>query len=446
MQPVIAPAQHLGVLTDFDPVTASGQMSTQGSGGLSVGSFGVGTVAHFQQPHQVLTGSEARVHPRLHIRGWVGVGPILFFQLGLPGEQLGQARQLFVELRLVCANRSFCPRDLRLQAGQAFAPTLQIFLQKYPSFSRNRAFLHLLGVIDLAEERLAGLPQAADFGLLLIQPATRASHTCLLRFDALLDQFGSPPRPDMSLRLSRLYQFFQALGRDGVSGMVKAGQPQSFSLDSRQTDPRQLISQLHAVIHPTECGLRVVGAGGTHGLAGEIEIEYDRCPSPQQVMYCSCNERLAEFIDDFFYRSYRFLVAGLQRPTHPAVVGKARLTPGAHHRTIFRHGLRSVIEVLQTFYPTHDPSQKFYQLGLGGELTRLLPNRHLHHLINQPVLFQKFSKGDQHAVRRVDLRPVRRSSCHSRFLRSRRGYPLSTAPCKIESDSTIRRPVAQNLR
>jgi hypothetical protein len=36
MQPVLTPAEHVGILTDFDPVTVFGQMGTQGGGRLPV--------------------------------------------------------------------------------------------------------------------------------------------------------------------------------------------------------------------------------------------------------------------------------------------------------------------------------------------------------------------------------------------------------------------------
>jgi hypothetical protein len=37
MQPVLTPAEHLGILTDFAPLTVFGQMGTQGGGRLPVG-------------------------------------------------------------------------------------------------------------------------------------------------------------------------------------------------------------------------------------------------------------------------------------------------------------------------------------------------------------------------------------------------------------------------
>jgi hypothetical protein len=37
MQPVLIPAEHLGILTDFDPVKVFGQMGTQEGGRLPVG-------------------------------------------------------------------------------------------------------------------------------------------------------------------------------------------------------------------------------------------------------------------------------------------------------------------------------------------------------------------------------------------------------------------------
>jgi hypothetical protein len=128
---------------------------------------------------------------------------------------------------------------------------LQRFLQKCASFFRNRPFLQLLGVLDLADELLAGLSPTIGFRLLL-QQAACAGRADLLHLYSLLDQFGSPPRLQMSLLLRRFRQFLQAPGRDGIPRMVKTRQPHSLASDIRQADPRQLILQLHTIVHPTQ--------------------------------------------------------------------------------------------------------------------------------------------------------------------------------------------------
>jgi hypothetical protein len=140
---------------------------------------------------------------------------------------------------------------------QAFAPTLQRYLQKCASFFRNRPFLQLLGVLDLADELLAGLSQTIGFRLLL-QQAACAGRADLLHLYSLLDQFGSPPRPQMSLLLHRFRQFLQVPGRNGIPRMVKAGQPHSLALDIHHANPRQRIPELHTIVHPTQGHFRVI--------------------------------------------------------------------------------------------------------------------------------------------------------------------------------------------
>jgi hypothetical protein len=344
-------------------------MRTQGCcGRLPVGRFGSGTVAHFQQPGQVLPGSEPCIYARFHISGWVGVGQVVLFQLRLPGEQIRQAAQLFAELQLVGADHSFCLRDLCLQAWQAFAPTLQRFFQ-------NRVFLQLRGVIDLSQELLTCLPQTTGFRLLLIQQAACTSRTGRLCFHTLLDQFRSSPGSQMLLRLRCFYQLLQALTRHRIAGMVKAGQPQALASGPRQADPRQLIPQLHTVIHPTEGSFRVARAGGTDRLADEIQIKHNRRPAPQQIVHHTRNEGLAKGSDHSFHRTDRFLIAGLQRPTDPTVVSKASLSPGARYYILFRHRLGAIVQILQMFHATQDPSEKFLQLALRCKRSRLLPDR-----------------------------------------------------------------------
>ena len=166
---------------------ASGQMCAHGRGRLAVGSFGVGTVAHFQQPGQVFTGSEASIHACFDIRRRVGIGPIVCLQVGLPAEQVGQARFLFEQLMLMGADTVLGCDDLRFEVGQPFAPTLQLFLQNGSFLPGNRAFLDLFGVIDLARQGLAGFSETVQFDFLLNQQTARAGHTFLLCLNALLD-------------------------------------------------------------------------------------------------------------------------------------------------------------------------------------------------------------------------------------------------------------------
>jgi hypothetical protein len=128
---------------------------------------------------------------------------------------------------------------------------------KMASFFRNRPFLQLLGVIDLADELLAGLSQTIGFRLLL-QQAACAGRADLLHLYSLLDQFGSPPRLQMSLLLRRFRQFLQAPGQDGIPWMVKAGQPHSLASDIHQANPHQVMLQLHTIVHPTQGHFRVI--------------------------------------------------------------------------------------------------------------------------------------------------------------------------------------------
>ncbi len=136
---ITPPAQHLGILADLDPAPASGQMGAHGRGRLAVRSFGVGTVAHFQEPGQVFTGSEASIHTRFDIRRRVGIAPILFFQLGLPAEELGQTCFMFEQLALMRADNFLYSGDLLFEPGSRL-------LQLCTRFFKTAPFLREIGL------------------------------------------------------------------------------------------------------------------------------------------------------------------------------------------------------------------------------------------------------------------------------------------------------------
>jgi len=76
-------------------------------------------------------------------------------------------------------------------------------------------------------------------------------------WDAFVNPFCSPPRPYAGFGFRRQHQFFQTTGRNRINRMMRSGQPNPFSLRRLHTHPRQLISQLHSVIHPAKGSSRV---------------------------------------------------------------------------------------------------------------------------------------------------------------------------------------------
>ncbi len=101
MQAVVVPRDHFSVVTYAHPVRPCGEAGLQSRGRLRIRRFGVGAVAHLDQPREIVAGRKAGIHPSF-AAGWrVGVRLILLFQLHTPCLQVLQNRLLLGQVRLM---------------------------------------------------------------------------------------------------------------------------------------------------------------------------------------------------------------------------------------------------------------------------------------------------------------------------------------------------------
>ncbi len=180
-------------------------------------------------------------------------------------------------------------------------------------------------------------------------------------------------------------------------------------------------------------------------LPGQVKIVHDGRSPSQQFVDRRGDERATEFDDHLLNVPHRVFVARIQCTTDRAVMCKSRLAPRTGDDRIMRQRVWPFIQVLQVLHATQDARQKFDQLGLRSKAACLLLNRHAHQPINHTLLFEKFTKGDQHPMLGIGQWPIRNRSVHGQFLRPRCDS-LRLTSCKIASDSTIRLLVAQKLR
>ena len=391
---------HFGIVTDCLPDWGSGQLRSQDRGRPAVGRFGVGPIAHFYQPGQVLARGKAGIHPRFDMGRWIGVGLVVGCELCLPGTQLGQLDFLFAQASLMLGQNPLSQCDLFGQPGLALVPTRHLFLQKGQFPRRNWPLLDLLGVVAFANQSRLGLVQLIEIRLVLSDQSARAVHHSLLGFKPLGDQLRSAARSQPGLRLGSPEQFLQAGGRNGIARMMKAGQPQPFVRTWRKADPRQLITQSDLIIHAqrTESGVGISGAGGADRLTGQVKIINEWLTTSQQFMHGRFDEGAAEGRDGRFNRGHGLIVSHRQRSAHTAVVGKALQPPRLRHTPIAHQRVRPGIQILQMLDPAHDPSQELNHLSLRSVHARLLADRHLPQPLQQTMLLQKFSKCDQHST------------------------------------------------
>src|SRR6266536_1441313 len=111
------------------------------------------------------------------------------------------------------------------------------------------------------------------------------------------------------------------MNRDGISGMLKVAQTNPFVRGATETNARDLIPELHALIHPTESHFGIAGTRGTYHLSHQVQVIYHGRMRAQEFVQCGAKEWLAEHLNGLLNGAHRIVIAALQSATHTTVMG-----------------------------------------------------------------------------------------------------------------------------
>src|ERR1700687_4722680 len=168
--------------------------------------------------------------------------------------------------------------------------------------------------------------------------------------------------------------------------MLKAAQPKPFLGGGMETNPCDLIAELHAFIHPTESDFGIGGTRWTYDLAHQVQIVHHGHVRAQEFVERRAQEGLTKGFNGLLYRADGFSITAIESATHTTVMGKRILSPSACNDRVWYERVRTVIQVGQILDAAQDACQELNHFGLGCKRDSLLRNRHLHQFLAQSVL------------------------------------------------------------